>query len=44
MLMEPWELIVRGSTDIHLVADPLVSRALRFMVEHGEDPASGSRT
>jgi len=33
----PKELVPRGSTDVYMVSDPLVSQALRFMAEHGHE-------
>ncbi|MEX1224625.1 MAG: substrate-binding domain-containing protein [Pirellulales bacterium] len=35
VLVPPKELVPRGSTDVLMVSDPLVSQALRFMAEQG---------
>ena len=40
MLTPPRELVVRHSSDVFSVGDPLVARALRFMADHARGPLS----
>ena len=37
LLIRPYELIPRQSTDSYAVDDPVVARALRFIAEHGHE-------
>jgi LacI family transcriptional regulator len=40
IFVEPTELVVRRSTDIYVVDDPLVAAALRFIAEHSHEGIS----